>query len=98
MVFVTVLVVMNEVYSIPVNNGRDFFVWTDITTKNFDLREVATSSILQESGFDVVPARMIEANNLSLQVIYSCIDCDDVLTIENLRIVEKIEMEVFLSK
>lgn len=97
MLVVAFIIVRNEVYTVPVNNGRDFFVWSDITTENFDIREVATSSIAASGGADSVPPRLIESNSWSLQIIYSCKDCDNILTLENLRLIEKVEMEVLLD-
>ena len=94
----TYIVVTQNIYSIPVNNGRDFFEWSHITTKNFDLREVATSSILLAGGVDQVPPRLIEQTDWSLQVLYTCKGCDNIITVENLEIMEQVEMEIFLDK
>lgn len=98
MLIVTAIVIINSVYTIPVNNGRDFFVWSHITVENFDLAMVANSQILQEQGVDTVPPRLIENNAFSLQIIYECKGCDNILTVENLKIVEQVEMDIFLSE
>lgn len=91
MLIVTYIVYANEVYSVPVNNGRDFFEWSHITTKNFDIYEVARTEILKEGGVAQVPPRLQENSDNTLQLIFSCKDCDNVLTVENLRIIEEVE-------
>jgi hypothetical protein len=98
LVGITVQVVTSGIYQIPVNNGRDFFEWGHQTTKDFDLREVAVSSILKAGGIQYVPPRLIENTDWSLQIIYGCKGCDNALTVENVKLIEKVEMFVFLHE